>query len=143
MVRQSFGHLIKVGVLIFMVVGCAGLVTNHGDHPFSPPAYADPVAAIAMEKGNHLFAGQRWEAAMEQYEAAIQAQTSLGEAHFNLALALYVQGRYEEARPHFVKAVKLEPGNPVIRNAPPFRMYGTVEEDAELDSSHDHSGHHH
>jgi len=143
MVRQSILHFTMMGVVSVLIVGCGGPPHHQKDHPLPPPAYADSVAATAIEEGNRLFALRDWSEASKQYEAAIQAQSSLGEAHYNLGLSLYQQGRYAEARPHFVRAAKLEPGNSVIRNAPPFRTYGTVEQDTELESSDGHSGHRH
>ncbi len=132
-----------VGVLSVLIVGCSGPPHHQKDYPLPPPAYADPVAATAIQEGNRLFALRDWSEASKKYEAAIQAQSSLGEAHYNLGLSLYQQGRYAEARLHFVKAAKLEPGNSAIRNAPPFRTYGTVEQDTAPESSDGHSGHRH
>ncbi len=143
MVRQSILHFTGVGVLSVLLVGCGGPPHHQKDHPLPPPDYAVPVAATAIEEGNRLFALRNLREASKKYEAAIQAQSSLGEAHYNLGLALHQQGRYAESRPHFVKAAKLEPGNSVIRNAPPFRTYGTVEQDAEPESPDGHAGHRH
>ena len=84
--------------------------------------------------------GQSQEAA-KHYGAALHAQSSLGEAHYNLGLILHSQGLFVGARIHFMRAAKLEPGNPAIRNAPPLRQYGTVEQDTSEQSSDGHMGH--
>jgi len=143
MVRQSIRHFTLVGVLSVLIVGCVGSPPQHKEQPLPPPAYADPVAATAIIEGNRRFAQRDLREASTKYEAAIKAQSSLGEAHYNLGLALHQQGRRSEARPHFMRARKLEPGNSVIRNAPPFRTYGTIEQDTEPESSEGHFGHQH
>ena len=143
MVKQNILYFTMVGVLSILFVGCGGPSHHKKDHPLPPPAYADPVAATAIKEGNRLFALQDWTEASKKYEEAIQAQSSLGEAHYNLGLSLDQQGRYAESRPHYVKAAKLEPGHSIIRNAPPFRTYGTIEHDAEPESSDGHAGHRH
>ncbi len=76
-------------------------------------------------KRQSFFSGKRYRDAARKYESAIKVQPTLGEAYYNLGLALYRRGLYAEARPHFEKAAQLEPYNQVIRNAPPFRKYGT------------------
>ena len=143
MVRQNILHFTMVGVLSVLMVGCGGPPHHQKDHPLPPPAYADPVAATAIKEGNRLFALRDWTEASKKYEVAIHAQSSLGEAHYNLGLSLHQQGRYAESRPHFVKAAKLEPGHSIIRNAPPFRTYGRIKQDTEPESSDGHSGHRH
>ena len=117
-----------VFVLIWVafLVGCAGHDHQHQDQALPPPVYADPETAQAMAEGNRLFKERRWRDAEEKYQIAIQSFPSLAEAHYNLGLALYRQGRFSESRGHFTRAVKLEPRNSVYRNAPPFRRYGDV-----------------
>jgi tetratricopeptide (TPR) repeat protein len=78
-----------------------------------------------------------------KYQEAINVQFSLGEAHYNLGLALYRRSLYAEARPHFKKAAQLEPFNEVIWNAPPFRKYGTVEPNTPPPAPDGHFGHQH
>jgi Flp pilus assembly protein TadD len=80
-----------------------------------------------MGEGNKLFAARKWEAAKEQYEAAIKAQPSLAEAHYNLAMVIEVLGDEATARKHYVEAANLAPGHKVIWDAPPFRVHGLVE----------------
>ena len=110
--------------LLFVVIigGCAGS-GQPNDQPLEPQVGTDAEAAAYILEGNHFFSGKRYRDAAMKYEAALKIQSTLGEAHYNLGLAIYRRGLYAEARPHFKKAAQLEPFNQVIRNAPPFRKY--------------------
>ena len=109
-------------LLVVIIGGCAG---HKKDHPLEPKVDADAEAAAYILEGNHFFTGKMYRNAAKKYEAAIKVQSTLGEAHYNLGLALYRRSLHAEARPHFIKAAQLEPFNQVIRNAPSFRKYGT------------------
>lgn len=130
-------------LLFLLVAGCATPSTPKVEQTLSPPAKADPVAAQALLEGNKLFAEHQWTAAKRKFTAAIQAQPTLAEAHYNLALTLEQQGIFLESRAHYKKAADLAPGHPVILNAPPFRHYGTVESDTTDQVSDGHAGHSH
>ena len=93
-----------------------------------PPPGNNAKASSAVEQGNRLFAEGRWEAARQQYDLAIQAQSDLAEAHYNMALALERLGNQEEARRHYIEAANLAPGHKVIWDSPPLRRYGNVPE---------------
>jgi tetratricopeptide (TPR) repeat protein len=80
-----------------------------------------------MEEGNRLFEARQFNAAKAQYEAAIKAQPSLAEAHYNLGWALSSLGDDAEAKRHFKEAATLAPGNKVIWDSPPLRQHGQVE----------------
>ena len=111
--------------LIFLM-GCAGDDHLHRDYPFPPPTYVEPETAKAVKEGNRYFKEGWWTGAEKKYRIAIQAFPSLAEAQYNLGLALNKQARFKESHVHFTRALKLEPRNPVYRNAPPFRRYGEV-----------------
>ena len=109
-------------ILLLIIAGCATHSDHHHkDSPLRAPKNADPVAAQALLEGNRLFADHQWTATIKKYQEAIQAQPSLAEAHYNLALTLDQQGRFSESRPHYRKAADLAPGNKVIWNAPHFK----------------------
>ncbi len=131
--------------MLFMVIigGCAGQSSQQKDQPLEPQIGTDAEAAAYILEGNHFFTGKRYRDAATKYEAAIKVQSTLREAHYNLGLALYRQSLYAEARPHFKEAAQLEPFNQVIRNAPPFRKYGTVETKTDDGSLDGHYGHQH
>jgi len=130
-------------LVVLIIGGCAGQTAHQKDQPLDPRVGADAEAAAYILEGNHFFAQQRYRDAVSKYEAAIQSQSSLGEAHYNLGLALYRRSLYAEARPHFKRAAQLEPFNKVIRNAPPFRKYGTVETKTDHEPLDEHYGHQH
>ena len=90
------------------------------------PANASPTVRSAMSEGNQLFASGRWEAAKGQYEKVLQEKKTVAEAHYNLALVLDRLGKRKEARPHYMEAANLAPGNKVIWNSPVLRRYGDV-----------------
>ncbi|MEK6526963.1 MAG: tetratricopeptide repeat protein [Nitrospirota bacterium] len=126
MERQFMREGLLVLFLGVLVGGCTTL-----SEPFrttlDAPAGTKPAAVAAMGEGNKLFAARKWEAAKEQYEAAIKAQPSLAEAHYNLAMVIEVLGDEATARKHYVEAANLAPGHKVIWDAPPFRVHGLVE----------------
>lgn len=84
-------------------------------------------AVQAMEDGNRLFKASEWAAAKAQYEAAIAAQPTMAEAHYNLALALERLGNKKAAYDHYIKAATLAPGHRIIWDSPPLRKHGDVE----------------
>lgn len=137
-------HTFLKCVFVFWIVGgCAGSPHTFLDEPLPPPGQADPMVAALISEGNRFFFRKMFRDAEMKYQEAIDIQSSLGEAHYNLGLALSQRRLFSEARPHFEKAAELEPFNQVIRNAPPFRKYElpatTIQEPA-----HDgHMGHQH
>jgi Flp pilus assembly protein TadD len=104
------------------VVGCA---SQHKAEvrPLHAAAGTSAVVSQQLEQGNQLFAQQDWAGAQQVYLATIQADQTLAEAHYNLALTLERLGEKAEARKHYVAAANLAPGNKVIWDAPPLRKY--------------------
>ena len=130
-------------VLAWLWGGCVGQTGQSSDQPLEPGSGASQDAANFIQEGNHFFVQKRFRDAEQKYDAAIQAQSSLGEAHYNLGLAFYKRRLYSQARPHFEAAAELEPYNPTIQNAPPFRKYGTVEPSTSAPAPDGHMGHQH
>ncbi|WP_447971315.1 tetratricopeptide repeat protein [Nitrospira sp. M1] len=122
----------SIGFLI-MIVG--GLVSGYGcssqpdpmpQRVLEAPSGTDPAALSLVNKGNQRFSEGQWEAAIVEFEQAVQAQPELAEAHYNLALALERLGDSERARQHYIQAANLAPGHKVIWDSPPLRRYGNV-----------------
>lgn len=109
-------------VLTLVLTGCAGqqkieVRTLHA------PSGTSALVSQQLEEGNLLYARQNWAGAKQVYLATIQLDSTLAEAHYNLALALERLGEKSEARKHYVAAANLAPGNKVIWDAPPLRKY--------------------
>ena len=112
--------LVWATVLTIALVGCAA--RQKAEMPaLHAPAGTSALVSQQLEQGNQLFAQHDWTAAKQVYLATIQADSTVAEAHYNLALALERLGEKAEARKHYVTAANLAPGNKVIWDAPPLR----------------------
>ncbi len=125
---MSFRGGILGCVLIGVVVlgACTSTPKPVKQPTLNAPLNANSTARSAVTEGNQLFATGRWEPAKAQYEKALQAQDTVAEAHYNLALTLDRMGKREEARTHYMEAANLAPGHQVIWNSPVLRRYGDV-----------------
>jgi len=119
----KFGYVV-VGMIF--LTGCSSTPQPVKQPTLSAPTIVSQAARAAISEGNQLFASGRYQAAKMQYEKAIQAQKTVAEAHYNLALTLDYMGKRDEARPHYMKAANLAPGHQVIWNSPVLRRYGDV-----------------
>lgn len=59
-----------------------------------------------------------WDVAEGHFRKALEADSTLAEAHFNLGLALSKIGKHEEATAAFKKAAELAPDNTKITESP-------------------------
>ena len=116
---RAFGWLVMA---MLTMVGCAG-PRKAEIRPLHAPPGTGAAVSQQLEQGNQLFAQQDWAGAQQVYLATIQADQTLAEAHYNLALTLERLGEKAEARKHYVAAANLAPGNKVIWDAPPLRKY--------------------
>lgn len=96
-------------LFVLLMGGCVGQTDQAQDQPLEPRSAASQGAVEFVQEGNRLFTQKRFSDAVQKYEAPIQAQSSLGEPHYNLGLALYKRRLYSEARPHFETAAELAP----------------------------------
>ena len=85
-------------------------------------AAAAPVAADARDDAKKqvefgISVAQRglWREAIYRWERAAQIDPSYAAAHNNLAIAYEHEGKFEEARKAYEKAVELEPQNQLIQ----------------------------
>jgi tetratricopeptide (TPR) repeat protein len=121
-------RLVALGLCSFLFLGILGCASNKSA-PFmvlDPPSNTNVQVQAFLTEGNRLFREGRWEGARQQFQSAIQAEPDLAEAHYNLALAMDHMGDQAGAKPHFIKAANLAPGNKVIWDSPPLRRYGNV-----------------
>lgn len=119
---------VRVLVSLVMVIGvmsCGEAIKEV--RTLRAPSGSVPAASAAVEEGNRLFAARQWEGAKVQYEAALKAQPTLAEAHYNLAMVLDILEQSGAARKHYVEAANLAPGHQVIWNSPPFRKHGIID----------------
>jgi len=112
---------VVISVIGFMLAGCAAGGKDTLETALSAPPRAVPAAAAANEEGIKLFYARQWDAARVKFEAAIQAQPTLAEAHYNLGLVYDALRNDKEARKHFIEAANLAPGNKVIWSSPALR----------------------
>ena len=108
-------------VVTMMLAGCAGQRSEM--KPLRAPAGTSAAVSQRLEEGNQLFAQRDWAGARQVYLATIQADPTVAEAHYNLALVLERLGDKAEAKKHYVAAANLAPGNKVIWDAPPLRKF--------------------
>lgn len=130
-------HLGWVVMAIVTIVGCAG-PRKAEVRPLHAPAGTATAVSEQLEQGNQLLIKQEWAGARDAYLVTIQADRSLAEAHYNLALALEKLGEKAEARKHYVAAANLAPGNKIIWDAPPLRKYDselTLEKKSWMDAN--------
>lgn len=106
----------------FVLVGCVGGGSRPLETALSAPPKAVPAAAAVNEEGIKLFYARQWDAAREKFEAAIKAQPTLAEAHYNLGLVYDAVRNDREARKHFIEAANLAPGNKIIWASPALRQ---------------------
>jgi tetratricopeptide (TPR) repeat protein len=66
-------------------------------------------AAFAIDLGKRRLAAEDLPGALESLRAAVRLAPEMADAHYQLALALRLQGKGEEAQSHFAKAQRLAP----------------------------------
>jgi tetratricopeptide (TPR) repeat protein len=114
--RIGAGNIIALFIVATAVSGC-----QLWQGPLlSAPSGTDDLAARHNKAGIQAYKQEQWNRATEQFEAAVKIAPSLAEAHYNLGMVLYRQGKDADAKLHFIKARDLAPENDVIENAPPF-----------------------
>lgn len=107
-------------VLFLLLTGCASQASK-SQAMLTAPAGTKPAVATQLETGNALFASRDYAGAEQAFRQTIAADSTLAEAHYNLAVTLDRQGHQAEAKKHYVEAANLAPGHKIIWNAPPFQ----------------------
>ena len=110
---------VLMGIVLFsMMLGCT---TTTG--PLATLPMVSPEASEHNLAGIKEYDNGNWESAKSQFEAALQADPNLSEAHFNLALTLHKLGDHEKATEHFRMAGELEPQNREIVESTIYRNH--------------------
>ncbi len=89
-----------------------------GEGPMQLPAGSNANANMHNEEGIKHFGKGHFDVALKHFEEAAAADKSIGEVHFNEAVALDKIGRHAEATMHFKAAKKNAHGNDKIINSP-------------------------
>ena len=103
-------------VVILSLSALLGAGATSGPLLATPPG-ADPGAAKHNAEGIEHYNLGHWDVAKEHFEAAVNADPKLAEAHYNLALAFHKLGAHAEATAHFKKAAELAPSNTAITDS--------------------------
>jgi len=126
MMSYRGGTLGWVVIGVVLLCACTSTPKSVTQPTLNAPLNANPTAISAVNEGNQFFASGRWQPAKVQYEKALQAQDTVAEAHYNLALTLDRLGNRETADKHYIEAANLAPGHKIIWNSRKFRRYGDV-----------------
>jgi Flp pilus assembly protein TadD len=131
-----------VAILAATVVigGCASSQTPK-DQLLPAPSGSNPIAARHNDEGIQAYRQKLDDSAKRHFEAAVQADPEMAEAHYNLGMVLWELGVMAEARPHLIKAANLASGNKVIWNSPALSGVEIPEREIKIPGSSD--GHMH
>ena len=114
-----------LGVILLLVgaVACSWSKAK----PLVPLALEPGVKAQAVtltEQGTQAYQARQFDDAKNYFSQAVAAAPQSGPAHYNYALALNALGDTEHARPEFMEAANLAPGDQVIWDSPALRPFG-------------------
>ena len=101
-----------------MAMGCA---TQIG--PLAVLPISSPTAAQHNLEGIKFYNDGNWKSARDHFQAAVQDDPRLPEAHFNLALTEHKLGRHDQAKQHFKTAGELAPSNKEIVESSIYRNH--------------------
>ena len=114
-----------LGVILLLVgaVACSKFRAK----PLVPLALEPGVKAQAVtltEQGTQAYQARQFDDAKNYFSQAVAAAPQSGPAHYNYALALNALVDTEHARPEFMEAANLAPGDQVIWDSPALRPFG-------------------
>ncbi len=107
--------------MVVCMLGISGCIPQ--SVPLAILPQVEPEAAALNLQGIDQYQVGEWEVALQYFQAAIQVNPLLVEAHFNAALALHQLGRHQEATQYFGRAGKMSPDNPSIVNSTLYRNH--------------------
>ena len=103
------------GGLVLLQYACAI------NSPLLAPSGSNGNAARHISEGIAHYEISHWSDAKDHFTSAIEADTNLAEAHFNLGLALNKLNLQSEATAHFKRAAELAPANSAIVQSHAYR----------------------
>ena len=118
-------YLSMLGVILLLVGPVACFKSRA--KPLAPLALESGVtsqAVILTEQGTQAYQARQFDDAKNYFSQAVAAAPQSGPAHYNYALALYALGDTEQARPQFMEAANLAPGDKVIWDSPALSPFG-------------------
>jgi len=120
----------RIGVLAvlsaaLLLSACASKPKPKVREPLPLPVNAAQTARQATTQGTQAYYAGDYDGAKTFFLQAVSAAPNLGEAHYNLGLALFKLGDTDVAREQFVQAANLSPGNKVIWDSPALSPYST------------------
>lgn len=107
--------LLTILLLLGLMIPVSAMAS---EGPMKLPAGSNESANMHNEEGIKHFGMGHFEEALKHFEEAAAADKSIGEVHFNEAVALDKLGRHAEATMHFKAAKKNAGGNENIINSP-------------------------
>lgn len=117
-------RVVIVGLVIVFFWACAA----NNPKPRVPLPLTGNISQAAQQantQGALAYGSGQFDQAKSHFEQAVSGAPDSGEAHYNLALALFALGASDQAREHFIEAANLAPGNPVIWDSPALRPFGS------------------
>lgn len=118
-------YLSIIGVIL-LLVGAVSCFKSKGK-PLVPLALESGVTSQAVtltEQGMQAYQAKQFDDAKNYFSQAVAAAPQSGPAHYNYALALNALGDTEQARPQFMEAANLAPGDKVIWDSPALSPFG-------------------
>ena len=122
---SAMKYLPMLGVIL-LLVGAVGCFWSKAK-PLVPLALEPGVKAQAVtltEQGTQAYQARQFDDAKNYFSQAVVLAPQSGPAHYNYALALNALGDTEHARPEFMEAANLAPGDQVIWDSPALRPFG-------------------
>jgi tetratricopeptide (TPR) repeat protein len=118
-------YLSMLGVVL-LLVGAVACSKNKAKPlvPLALESGVKPQAVVLTEQGTQAYQTRQFDEAKNYFFQAVAAAPQSGPAHYNYALALYALGDTEQARPQFMEAANLAPGDQVIWDSPALRPFG-------------------
>ena len=101
-----------------LILGCAAKTG-----PLAVLPMTSPTAAQHNLEGIKFYNNGNWKEAEKRFKFSIGEDSSLPEAHFNLALTQHKLGQHGQAKQHFKIAGELAPKNKEIVDSSIYRNY--------------------